>query len=318
MARIFIDGGESGSVDLWDSGSPPTINSNLTYVFDGSYSLNGNNGTKSDFSFSEIYLSVRDYLTWGDAAVNLWQFTISGTVVATLSRNAGGYLEVYSGTIYGTKLATGTTLYAINQYHLLEIYYKAHDTSGRWTIKIDGNPAADIDYTGDTTSGGTTIMGIVLPYPNYFDNIVMDDTTWPGDTRIQAILPSGVGTTTQWTPSTGDNYACVDEVPYSDTDYISTNTTNQTDTYAFGNLTGTIGAVKCVQVQARCSKEGDPTPTKIAMVTRVSGADYSSADLTPTTSKKSLSAIWNTNPNTAAAWLEAGVNGAEFGVKSKA
>jgi hypothetical protein len=89
----------------------------------------------------------------------------------------------------------------------------------------------------------------------WIDDVIFDDSTWVGPSSIQGLVPTGAGATTQFDPSTGSNYACVDEVPASDTDYIYTNTANDVDTYACGNLTGTINSVKAVQVQARCMQE---------------------------------------------------------------
>jgi len=51
------------------------------------------------------------------------------------------------------------------------------------------------------------------------DNLIVDNAGWIGQTRIQGLAVSGAGTTTQFDPSTGSNYECVNEVPYSDTDY---------------------------------------------------------------------------------------------------
>jgi len=60
--------------------------------------------------------------------------------------------------------------------------------------------------------------------------------------------------------SAGANWDCVEEIPYSDADYVSTNVTGKTDLYEVTDLVGSIHSVKCVQVAARSIKEGSPTP----------------------------------------------------------
>jgi len=162
---------------------------------------------------------------------------------------------------------------------------------------------------GQTTSNPNTIQ---------FDNVVIDNTSWPGKTNIQAIRPTGAGNSTQWTPSAGNNWDCVDEVPASDADNVVTNANDQVDFYAAGNLVGAIDSVVCVQVQARAVKEGAPTPQNLALGVRTGGADYFSSDKAVPTAAKSLFNLWAQNPNTAALWTKTDVDGAEIGIKSRA
>jgi hypothetical protein len=110
----------------------------------------------------------------------------------------------------------------------------------------------------------------------------------------------------------------VEEIPASDSDNVTVNSNDQVDTYAAGNLTGSIGSVVCVQVQARAVKEGASTPQNLALVVRTGGTDYPSADKAVPTVAKSLCNLWETNPNTAVAWTESDVNGAEIGIRSRA
>jgi len=213
---------------------------------------------------------------------------------------------------------------------------------------------------------------------------VVDDAVWPGNTLIQAIVPTGDGNSTHanwaahtvialnerrkptvfngceyectaragdyktapvtqptwpivegsevvddqitwtcrvgaWNPSTGSNYACVDEKPPSETDYIAVNHIGNVDTYAAGNLVGTIGQVKCVQLQALAIVEGEPTPTNLQLAIRSGGADYfGSSHAVPNTASTQLASLWPTDPATGLAWTESGVNAMEIGVKAVA
>jgi hypothetical protein len=210
-----------------------------------------------------------------------------------------------------------------NQTYLIEIYYKVADTGGRWTVKVDGVQV--IDYTGDTQASGnasTDRVGFgydgVLTCSGYFDNIVLDSAAWIGKTYVQKIVPTGAGSSTQWTPSAGSNYQTVDEVPASDSDFNEVNAAAQLDTFAAGNLVGSIGAVLCVQLQARAFYEGAPTPTKLKLAVRSGTTNYYGSDETLTTVAKAWMKLWETDPDTAAAWTESGVNAAEIGYASVA
>jgi hypothetical protein len=146
---------------------------------------------------------------------------------------------------------------------------------------------------------------------------VFDNASWIGDTVVLGLSPSGAGNAAQWDPSAGSNYACVDEVPPSDTDYVSTNINDEIDTYAISDLPSVV-SVKAVQVLARARKEGVSTPQNIALVLRTGSTDYPSEDQALNTTFMGHIKLWEQNPNTAAAWTESGVNGIEAGVKARA
>jgi len=183
----------------------------------------------------------------------------------------------------------------------------------------------DINFNGDTTDGATAIDGIRVGgdgtyYSScWFDNAVIDNAAWPGDTRIQAIRPSAPGALTEWDPSAGANWDCIDEIPYSDTDYVSTNVTGKTDLYEATDLVGSIHSVKCVQVAARSIKEGSPTPQNLQLACRSGGANYFGENVpVPAVNPKPLTKLWETNPATGQPWTKDEVNSVQIGMKAVA
>lgn len=156
----------------------------------------------------------------------------------------------------------------------------------------------------------------------HMDDFYILDGTAPnddflGECRIETLFPTGAGTNTNWTPSTGSNYACVDEnPPNSDTDYVSSSVVNTTDTYAFGNLTTSgITGVKAVQTSAFAKSVS--TPVRVLNGVVLSGATTAAGTLDniTTTSYKFLETSHDVNPDTSTVWTETTVNAAEFGVK---
>lgn len=333
MARIFIDGFESGRYDLWDSwnGSyPPDLSTGITGM-DGTYCLNLQTLSSKMFAEKivpdddEYYCAFKWRTTSFDnnSVLSVWDNV--GNLHTYVKIGPTFHYEAWRGPVYGgTQLGIASQLMSINTTYLVEIYMKISDSVGRCVVKIDGTTV--LNYTGDTQNGTNAFISAIrlgcadLTWSNgygYFDNFVLDDANWIGDTKIQAVVPTGIGTTTQWTPSSGDNYTCVDEIPASDIDFVETNTVDLVDTYVTANLTGSIGSIKCVQVQTRCIKEGAPTPLNLDLTIRSGGTNYFSADKIVGTAYKSLSNIWENDPATAVAWLESGVNAAEIGIKSK-
>lgn len=330
MARIFTAGFEGGTGDITKFSGIDGANviSSSGLDMDGSYCLACDGG--SDFARISITADDEMYFaflyrcsTIGGSGNALIGFYSDATLLGRLV-TAGGtsnVMQAMSGS--STLLASSAQALAENTTYFVEVYYKLADSGGRFAVKL--NNISAIDFTGDTKpSTQTTFNGVVfgisgstLSY-GYFDNIILDDADWIGKTYIQGLAVTGAGTTTQFTPSAGANYACVDEIPVSTTDYISTNTNDHLDTYALANLTGTLGLIKSVSVNAYAIKEGSATPQnlKLAMLSG-STTDLSAGKAIPT-SYAVLSNIWETDPDTSSAWDESGVNALEVGVKSAA
>jgi hypothetical protein len=85
--------------------------------------------------------------------------------------------------------------------------------------------------------------------------------------------PTGAGSVTGLTPSTGSNYACVDERPASTTDYVSDTVDQDYDLYAHGSLPATAAVVVAVVPWAYAQKDGALTkyqlPIKLGATTYV-------------------------------------------------
>lgn len=326
MAIIFIDGFEGDDATLWSSSATPVLVAASTYSMDGSYALRLYGGAfwvqKNFTAAAEYYFSF-----WLNVQASnserILEVRSGTTTLCSLWRtnNATGNLKAYTG--YGTSLlATGTATTPVSTLRKIGVWIKIDDAAGRFKVVVDG--VDDIDYTGDTKPGAETtfdnvVMGARAGEPNFvMDNFIIDDAAMPLGLLIQKIVPTGAGTTTGYTPSTGSNYACVDEVPASDTDYIHTNTPDAIDSYATGNLTGDIGSVACVQVQVRAKYEGSPAVPNIAPLVRSGTTDYAGANQALTTAYASYYNTLVTDPDTSAAWSESGVNALEIGVKARA
>ena len=324
MARIFIDGFESGDHDMWDAEDNATVIASGN--IDGSYILDCNDYyeylQKSITAVSEMYFAF----IWRPASATYSRCLLtlfnSGTSMIRVGRNySTNEMRVFVGAVEvaDSSIVTPTE----NTNYLMELWVTIANSGGRIVLKMDG--VTVIDFTGDTQTGADTQFNQVrlgsdgVDRTNcYFDNFIMDDASWIGDTNIQAVVPTGAGNTTGWTPSVGNNWECVDEKPASDVDYVSINANDITDTYVTGNLAGTIGAVKCVQVQSRMRADGAPTPTNLKLVVRSGAADYLSGNKAVLVSEKSLWNLWETDPADAGAWTEADVNAMEIGIKSAA
>lgn len=322
--RIFIDGFESGEHDMWDAESNATVVSSAGLDMDGDYCLDlnalceyvGKDITADDemyFAFLYRHTSAsytKSAIEVFNGTTSLVRIQVAATTNLILAYVGSGLVET------GAKVLSPSVTY------LFEVRIKIANSGGRIEVKIDS--IQDIDFTGDTQTGADTqfdevrLGSLSANTRAYFDNFIMDDAAWIGDTNIQAIVPTAGGNSTGWTPSAGSNFACVDEIPASDTDYVSINANNVSDTYVTGDLTGSIDNIKCVQIQARARLEGAPTPTNLKLVVRCGATDYLSGDKAVPAAEKGLYNLWATDPSDAAVWTESDVNAMQIGVKSAA
>lgn len=328
MGIIFMDGFEKNSVDQWSGGYQYSASAGA--ALSGNYGLNITAATSSraykdlGSNYAELFLTFRYYPTdAGSVAVcSFWDGT---TCLFCITRNTGnGYLEARRGSDAATVLATGSTAINADSEHHIKVQYKPLNSGG--IIKVYVDNVEDISYSGDTTAGAEYANRLHFGRSNaasgylYVDDVVLSTTDITKNLRIAGKAITGAGTTTQWDPSAGANYECVDEVPPVHTDYNSTNVTDEIDTFALANCTESIDNIAAVQVEISCAYEGSPTPTKVAAVLRCGSTDYAHA--TPQSPPSSFGAalpfIWELNPADSAAFEAADINAMEVGYKAVA
>lgn len=248
------------------------------------------------------------------------------TTHVTLKAAAGSAITVYRGTSSGTLLGTASYTLLASTWTYIELKVKLHDTTG--TVDVQVNGASVLSLTGqDTKNGGTksVLDGFSI---NYIGNTVLVDdlyltnaagsanTGFLGDIKIETLMPSGAGTTTQLTPSTGSNYQCVDEVPQNTSDYCGSATAGQYDTYAMGNLATAAGTVYGANVWGYVAKS-DAGAKSGALVVRSGGTDYEQTSVALGTSYVYTNTMFESDPATSAAWSISGINALEAGFKAK-
>lgn len=223
-----------------------------------------------------------------------------------------------------TVLATSvTTPVTIATWHYIELTALIAAASGTFDVRVDG--VSVVSGTGlNTRNGGSTGIwnGVLLGAGTVqgvnfdFDDLyVANDATFRGDHRVIAIVASaGNGTHTAWTPSTGsDHGALVDEAAPNTSDYVSSGTVAQIDTFNFAAI-GVAGTIAAMQV-SHYAKADVAGARSLGNVSRIGGVDYASAGV-------ELAADWEyrtflslVSPATSVAWTVAEIDAAEFGPK---
>jgi hypothetical protein len=326
MALLLMDGFDAGDSALkWFNGA--NLGSSATTRFG-----TGRSATISNFSAyrtfpaaSQVFVGyaasistvdtvIRNYITlYGDNAT---------TAHLSIGYNASSVL-LYRGAPGGTLLASVATIFAANSWYAFEVSATIADAGGTCVVKVNGNTL--INFTGDTKNAGTntTIDAVMVGsnggYTAYFDDLYVCDATgsapyntFLGDVRIYPLVPTGAGSSTQFTPSSGANYTTVDELPYSATDYVTSGTTGHRDTYAMTDLPATAGTVYAVQNNV-IAKRSDATAASLKPALKSGSTVYYGSTISLGPSDGILQDMYVADPATAVAWTSGGVNSVEAG-----
>lgn len=266
------------------------------------------------FRFSAAYIATHNFVRFVDGSTLQCEVSVDSSRRIVISRN-------------GTVLATSTVTLNTNQWYYVEVHAVINNTTGVLDVHLD--ETSIVSVTGANTRGGTNNSADRIQIGDgaangtatnidFDDMYIADGTssqTFLGDRAVKVTAPTGAGATTAWTPSTGANWAAVDEQPANDdTDYVSSATVNQVDTYAFADLGANVGAIDAVNVVLRARKD-DAGTRQVAPVARPGSTDRVGATKTLSTTYQLVDNLWLTNPDTSSAWTRTAFNASEFGVK---
>lgn len=170
------------------------------------------------------------------------------------------------------------------------------------TVDLSGmSNITNIWFAGGAASGST---------PSYVSEIIGSTEATIG-WRLATLVPTGNGNYTTWT----NDYTAVDEVTYSDADFIYDGTNTDKETYTFSDPTLGSFLVKGVGVatRAKCDSTG---PQNLQHLVRISAVDYNGSSHALNVGYDSYVTIWATSPATSTTWTSAEVNALEAGVEA--
>lgn len=224
---------------------------------------------------------------------------------------------------YITSLGSVATTLHKATWYCIEIKVVLSDTVGEVTVKIDGAQKLNLTSKDTIYDGDGTIDDIMIYQEStdtvYVDDIVIDSSAWPGVGGLHVLVPSGAGNYTNWTPSTGSNYECVNEnPPTDDTDYVSTDAsvTGTKDSYAMGNLSVSAHSIPRVGVFSKAKLDASGSGNLIPFL-RSNSTDDDGDTTALSTSWKWCNGYWDTDPgNGDIAWTDTNVNALEAGIKT--
>lgn len=275
-----------------------------------------------------LMLQFRYKITYRAASrVNLCQIR-EGSTVHMYAIDDNDIITFYNGG--GAVLGSTSNPAYFAAWNYVEIKLYSHDTAGTLKVKLNGVTELDLS-SKDTRNGGTPKLDTVLfggcrTGNNGGDtlgitHVVVMDTSGSycndliGDKRVQAFRPTGAGNYSEFTPSTGSNYANVDEDPPNDgTDYNTSDALNERDTFVQGDISNTNATISAVDCVMYC-KTNDGGSAGISGMARSSSSDGLGPEKAVPASYGFVDSPIYLDPNGSAAWTPTSFNAAEFGYK---
>lgn len=338
MARVLVENFGHGVIAApfsWWNESPTIIAAKPGMSSGYCLELGGGDAVRMALpsSMSELYMAFKMWMT---EVV----YSYPCNIITFLNSNFTALTQInkentsWPGRFFCTRGNNGTWLatnmwpfYDIQRTILIEVRYKpATDGTGVLVLKINGREV--INYTGQNsdTAGPVSHIHIgwlsIAFWKSHFciSDIIIDDAGFPGLSYTTSMNPSAAGNSAQWSPSSGSNWDCVNDVPASFGDFIQEDTNDQLDLYTMGNpsFVPEQGAIKNLSVCAVNKVVGSPTANKIKMALRTNSTNYSGTAKTPGSdaAPSRVQEIWATNPNTSSAWTESDLDSLEAGVKA--
>jgi hypothetical protein len=334
MTRIFTEGLEFGDMLAFDTATGKLITTSPT-PRSGSYAIKTSNGA-SEYTFQKNFTAVDEiYIRMGFNIVSastgyLMALRNSSTYIGGLKYDTtNSKMLLYLGNPNGgTLIGTGTISISTSVWYLLEWHLKVSDSVGVSQVKIDG--VMDIDFSGDTKpSTQTQVDNWYTHYGSGWADTAFDDfafnttdntdgkndNSWCGEGKIELLKPNGNGNVSEWTGSDGnstDNYALVDDIPASSSDYVQDSTAGNQDAYTLEDFTGTNKSILRVWAEARAI-DTVPEGAQMKIGVRTNSVDYlSDAKTLLSTYTPIKGTEYKVNPNDSAAWEDADLDGLEL------
>lgn len=328
MALLFIDGFDAGDTSLkWRSGGTITSTAGGPFGTGRYASVSGLFYHDMAVAKSKIFCGFAascSSISASGGGIVLYLIGDNRTVTHLTLWIKQDEVRLVRGAFGGTTIASAAGSFMQNTFYYIEVSATIADAGGTCEVRLNG--VTVINYTGDTKNAGTNNSIDCIGFSSNSNSIGVDDfwiaddtgpaphNTFLGNVRIQTLVPSGAGNSTQFTPSTGANYSTVDELPYSSTDYVSSQTAGQKDTYAMTDIAASPQNIFATQTNL-IARKTDAGSIGVRPILRSGGTDYAGSSTYLGVGDVVIRELHPLNPATSTAWTASSVNAIETGME---
>jgi len=319
---------------IWQCGLETGNLNEFTQVFDctattaekktGSYALG--DGNAGDYVVKTVPATRQirtGFYFYGNQSANCKRFRINSTALIELESRSDGSLWLY---VNGVNQDTSPNSNMVSWQHI-GVDVKIDASSGWVSVYRDG--VEIMSFTGNTGNEDiTSVYWGHLTTSNYYwcyyDDLYIDDTT--GETspdvvpikRFYPVFANGNGNYADWDGSDGnkvDNYALINEVPASDSNYVQVISTDQFDSYAMSTFT-LAGNQHIIAIIPTSRVKRTGTTEEVAIGTRLSSTDVIGSNQIPNTSYSYLFDRQEEKPG-GGSWSQSDLDSFETVIKSR-
>lgn len=234
-----------------------------------------------------------------------------------------------------TILGTSTKKTVQGAWFYVELMVKVHSSAGAYELRIDGERWLSAAGVNTSSTGDALADQVRLTYNHtggpddaltvIDDFYIADDDTdggnalvtgFAGPVKIACLQPIANGDRTEWTPSAGSNFECVDSLVDEDTSYVYGDT-DEVDLYSLSQLDVANPEIRGAMVHHRARKE-DVFYRGIIPIVKVSGTEYSSTETEVGTAYAQVQGNYERNPATGEAWKRDEINAIQAGLQATA
>lgn len=251
-----------------------------------------------------------------------------------LLRGATGGVAFEAWTEDGDLIAASTQVLADSStdWRTIEIQVEfSNTTAGRLELRVNGAVVLLAEDTKTASSGNDQGTAVVWrgrsPTSGEFridDIYILDDSgssdrmkTFLGTMAVKGGLPNSAGSSSDWTPNSGDNHEAVDEsgAVDDDTTYVESTTSGDKDLYGIAGLEDLDGDIVGLQVNIH-ARVGSGSVDVDVVQRGGNGTEENSAAITVSnTSYDHKSAVFETDPDSGHPWELADLGDAEVGIE---
>jgi len=177
----------------------------------------------------------------------------------------------------------------------------------------------DTQYNSDAWYNQVKLKNSFLLKP-YVDDLYIcdgagsDNNDFLGNVRVKTLRPNG-DSSTQWTPTSLNNYEDVDDVICDEgTTYVTDNTANNKDLYTYEDLSD-LTTIKGIIISTVAALDVTGSETFQTVVSSGGTEETSSNHTINSTSYVTKIHISEQDPNTSSAWTDTTVDSVLFGIK---
>jgi hypothetical protein len=228
---------------------------------------------------------------------------------------AGGNfkLETWNGSAW---LAAGSFSTSVNSLQTIDINIVSNTASGSVALYLSGTERiapGTIDLSAFSGIAQVRMYGKTsgIGVPVYYSQIIGADESTIG-WRLTTVPATSAGATTDWVGT----YAEIDEIAYSDADFLNSATANQVELVAHSTAIPAGYRVRAAVVTARGRRGSASGPQHVELALRSGGTTYFSASKSLALGYKAFTNAWETDPATSAAFTTTAAGLIQFGVKS--